>query len=117
MNDGIYSYLVDSDDVIGTNVYDSEGEHIGKVERLVLRKIDGRVAHAVLTFGGVWGLGADYYPIPWSELQYNDDLDGFQIQLTQDQIENGPKYDPKVDYDWSSENDRRINEYYGVADR
>lgn len=106
--------LVDSDDVIGTTVYDAGDENVGKVERLVLTKRDGRVACAVLSFGGLWGLGSEYYPIPWSSLTYDEGLDGFRIRLTKEQIQNGPKYDPNRGYDWSDENSRRIHGYYGA---
>jgi len=112
MNADTRSDLVDSDDVIGTNVYDASGEHVGKVERLVLGKMDGRVAYAVLSFGGLWGLGSDYYPIPWSELSYDADLDGFRINISKEHVENGPKYHPDVEFDWSAESGSRIHHYY-----
>ena len=105
--------LVESDDVIGTNVYDANGEHVGSVERLIIGKRHGRVAHAVLSFGGVWGFGADYYPVPWSALTYDEDLGGLRVNITREQVENAPKYDANSDYDWSPENDRRIGDYYG----
>lgn len=114
MNQTTRSDLVDSDDVIGTNVYDAADEHVGTVERLVLGKLDGRVAYAVLSFGGVWGLGSEYYPMPWSGLRYDEDLDGFRIGLTKEQVENGPKYDPNEGYDWTHENGRQIHGYYGA---
>lgn len=112
MNTATRSDLVDSDDVIGTNVYDADGEHVGKVESLVIGKMDGRMAHAVLSFGGLWGLGSDYYPIPWSALSYDEDLEGFRINIAKEQVENGPKYNPDVEYDWSAESDRKIQDYY-----
>lgn len=68
--------LVASNKVIGTNVYDAGGEHIGSVERLVLEKTSGRIAYAVLSFGGFLGIGTDYYPVPWEMLTYEDSLTG-----------------------------------------
>jgi hypothetical protein len=106
--------MVDSDDVIGTTVYDADDENVGKIERLMLTKRGGRVACAVLSFGGLWGLGSEYYPIPWSSLSYDEDLDGFRISITREQIENGPKFDPSQEYDWSDDNNRQIHNYYGA---
>ena len=52
--------LIGSDKVEGTTVYDSKGEHIGSIERVMLEKRSGHVAYAVISFGGFLGLGSDY---------------------------------------------------------
>jgi hypothetical protein len=57
--------LIASDKVEGTPVYGADGKRIGKIERLMIDKYTGKVAYAVMTFGGFLGIGADYYPIPW----------------------------------------------------
>lgn len=49
---GTASSLIASDRVEGTGVYDPQGKRIGKVERLVIDKAGGRIAYAVLSFGG-----------------------------------------------------------------
>ena len=56
--------LIGSDKVEGTAVYDATGEHIGSIERVMIEKISGQVAYAVLSFGCILGLGSDYYPLP-----------------------------------------------------
>jgi hypothetical protein len=40
-----------------------------------LHRTSGKVAHAVLSFGGFMGIGEDYYPVPWSMLKYDTNLD------------------------------------------
>ncbi len=55
--------LIASDKVEGTAVYDAKGEHIGSIERVMIAKVRGQVAYAVLQFGGFLGIGSDYYPI------------------------------------------------------
>ena len=105
--------LVASVKVIGTNVYDTGGEHIGSVEKLVLGKTSGHVAYAVLSFGGFLGIGSDYYPVPWETLTYDDSLGGFRVAITKDQIEGAPRDSREEDYDWY-EDGRSINDYYGA---
>src|SRR5215212_395316 len=56
--------LIGSDRVEGTNVYRSNGKKIGEIERVMLDKLRGQVAYAVMRFGGFLGLGEDHYPIP-----------------------------------------------------
>jgi sporulation protein YlmC with PRC-barrel domain len=73
--------LVASDNVIGTNVYDANGDSVGEVKKLVLGKTSGRVAYAVLSFGGFLGIGTDYYPVPWETLRYDENLGGLDMSF------------------------------------
>ena len=42
----------------------SSGEKIGTIERLMIDKLSGNVAYAVLSFGGFLGMGQKHLPIP-----------------------------------------------------
>lgn len=107
--------LIASDKVIGTNVYDPAGKHIGTVERLILEKRSGRVSYAVLSFGGFLGIGHDHYPLPWQKLDYDTSLEGFRVDVSKEQVEGAPRYKSTDDYEWSDANGRRIYEYYGLT--
>lgn len=107
--------LIASDKVEGTKVYSANGEHIGSIKRLILEKRGGRVAYAVLGFGGLFGIGDDHYPLPWSKLNYDEDLGGYRTDLTKQQVEGAPHYREGDDYDWSPEGGRRVYDYYGVT--
>src|SRR6195256_1998939 len=85
------SSLITSDRVEGMPVYDARGKRIGKVEHLMIDKLTGRIAYAILSFGGFLGIGEDHYPIPWSMLTYNEKPDGFQLDITEEQLKNAPK--------------------------
>jgi sporulation protein YlmC with PRC-barrel domain len=85
------SSLITSDRVEGMPVYDARGKRIGKVERLMIDKLTGRIAYAILSFGDFLGIGEDHYPIPWSMLTYNEKPDGFQLDITEEQLKNAPK--------------------------
>lgn len=105
--------LIASDRVEGTRVYGADGKHIGSIERLIVGKQDGRVAYAVLSFGGFLGIGHDHYPLPWATLHYDTQLDGYRIDLTKEQIEGAPSYADDDDT-WYNDNGRRVYDYYGV---
>ncbi len=106
--------LIASDKVEGTKVYGSDGKHIGSIERVIIEKRSGRVAYAVLAFGGFLGIGHDHYPLPWSKLTYDESLGGYRTDVTREQVENAPRYDSDDDYSWSADNGRKIYDYYGV---
>lgn len=105
--------LIGSDKVVGTNVYGSDGNKIGSIERVMLGKTDGRVAYAVLSFGGFLGIGDDHYPLPWDQLTYDTSLGGYRVNLTQSQLEGAPKYSGDS-WDWEDRNRaRQVSDYYG----
>lgn len=66
--------LIESDRVEGTTVYDPAGNVIGSIKHLMIEKINGRVAYAVMSFGGFLGLGAEEHAVPWSKLTYDTNL-------------------------------------------
>jgi len=105
--------LIGSDKVDGTDVYGADNKKIGSIDRVMIGKIDGRVAYAVLSFGGFFGLGDDHYPLPWQQLIYDTELGGYRVNLTKEQLEGAPKYND--DWDWEDrERTRAVSAYYGV---
>jgi sporulation protein YlmC with PRC-barrel domain len=105
------SSLIASDRVEGTAVYDARGKRIGKVERLVIDKAGGRVAYAVLSFGGFLGIGADHFPIPWPMLDYDEKLGGYRVDITEEQLKNAPKIEQGES--WQQANQDRDEEVHG----
>jgi sporulation protein YlmC with PRC-barrel domain len=108
------SSLIASDKVEGTRVFGSDGKRIGSVERVILEKQSGKVAYAVLSFGGFLGIGDDHYPLPWEKLNYDQSLDGYRIDLTKAQIEGAPRFQDDDDSLWYNDNGRKVYDYYGV---
>ncbi|SCX20638.1 PRC-barrel domain protein [Agrobacterium sp. DSM 25558] len=106
--------FIASDKVEGTSVYGADSKKIGSIQRIILEKRGGRVAYAVLSFGGFLGIGDDYYPLPWEKLHYDEELDGYRIDLTKEQIENGPRYANRDDDSMFGNDDRKVYDYYGV---
>jgi hypothetical protein len=68
--------LIESDRVEGTTVYDPQGNKIGSIKRLMIEKISGRVAYAVMSFGGFLGMGEEEH------LAYDTSLGGYRTDIT-----------------------------------
>jgi hypothetical protein len=96
----------------GTAVYGAGDKRIGSVERLMIDKVGGNVAYAILSSGGFLGLGEDYYPVPWSLLDFDDRLGGYRTNLTREQLANAPKYARSNEWDWTRESDHEVSNYY-----
>jgi len=71
-------------------VVDRYAKKIGAIHSLMIDKESGQVAYAVLTFGGLLGLGARAYPLPWAMLTYDSEQRGYCIELRRDEIEQAP---------------------------
>ena len=83
--------LVAASKVNGTAVYDMRGERLGSVEDIMIDKVGGQVNYAVLSFGGFLGIGSEYYPIPWRELDYDTCLGGFRVDIAKETLDRAPK--------------------------
>jgi hypothetical protein len=104
--------LISSEDVEGTNVYDMRGSKIGAIDHLMIDKVSGRVAFAVMSFGGFAGLGESHYPLPWGALNYDTGLDGYKTNVTESQLRDAPEFsdDSWTSRDWQT----RTYSHYNV---
>jgi PRC-barrel domain len=87
--------LIGSDKVESTPVYGADDQKIGTVQRVMIDKVTGKVAYAVISFGGFLGMGEDYYPLPWTSLKYDVNLGGYRVGVTEDQLEGRSEVQPK----------------------
>jgi sporulation protein YlmC with PRC-barrel domain len=105
--------LISSEDVEGTNVYGTGGKKIGEVDHLLIDKVSGRVAYAVISFGGLLGLGHSHYPVPWSALKYDTKLGGYVTGITKQQLRDAPAFSGDA---WGNRNvETRIHKHYGAS--
>ncbi len=105
--------LIESDRVEGTAVCDPNGNHIGAIKRLMIEKISGKVAYAVMSFGGFLGMGEDEHTIPWSKLDYDTSLGGYRTDISEEQLRGAPSVSRDRDYDWSDrDRERELHDYW-----
>ncbi len=107
--------LIGSDKVEGTDVYGAGDEKIGSIERVMIDKMTGKVAYAVLAFGGFLGMGHDHFPVPWAQLDYDTNLGGYRTNISKEQLDGAPKYGKDEEWDWDDKaRGRKVHEYYGT---
>lgn len=78
--------------VIGSPVYNTEGENIGKVEDVMLDKTTDNIMFGVVGFGGFLGIGEKYHPIPWASLDYQKEKGGYVVPFTKEQLKQAPAH-------------------------
>lgn len=106
--------LIASDKVEGTAVYGANHDKLGSIHSLMIDKHTGQVEYAVLTFGGLWGLGADFYPLPWDVLTYDVDQSGYVVDIDKETLKGAPHFGaeeaPRFDRSYGA----TLYEHYGV---
>jgi hypothetical protein len=105
---------ISSEDIHGTTVYGADDSNIGEIDHLIIDKLSGRVAYAVMSFGGFMGLGHSHYPIPWGALTYDRSLGGFRTNITEQQLKDAPGFsdDSWQDREWEV----RTHRHYGAPE-
>ncbi|HEV2748372.1 MAG TPA: PRC-barrel domain-containing protein [Allosphingosinicella sp.] len=104
--------LISSKKVEGTPVVGTNGETLGRIESFMVDKYTGRVAYAIMSFGGTLGVGASYFPVPWPLLDYDVDKDGYALDITKEQLAGAPKFEANSEPEFSPEYRRQILVHY-----
>ena len=106
--------IISSEDVEGTKVYGSGDKNIGSIDHLMIDKVSGRVAYAVISFGGFLGLGHSHYPVPWNALRYDTNLGGYRTSITEQQLKDAPDFS---DDSWSDRHwETQTHQHYGAPE-
>jgi sporulation protein YlmC with PRC-barrel domain len=92
--------------VIGMDVKNPQGEHLGKIHDLVLNFDDGDIAYVVISAGGLLGVGDTLHAVPWKALSLNSQADGFILNIDQTAWKNAPSF---KENDWPEVADREWN--------
>jgi hypothetical protein len=80
----------------------------------MIDKFSGKVACAVMSFGFL-GISEDHFPLPWSVVTYNPTLGGYEVNVTEQQLKDAPKYSEHEGWDWADPARReKVSHYYGL---
>jgi hypothetical protein len=107
--------LISSRRVEGTPVYNRQGEKLGTIHSVMIEKLSGRVAYALMSFGGFLGVGGQVHPVPWEVLDYDPDRDGYVVDMTREKLEQAPAFRlDEADRPRARSEDELVYSYYGV---
>jgi hypothetical protein len=112
--------LIASDRVEGTPVGSTNGSTIGTIERVMIDKLSGSVAYAVLSFNSSVAMEKRHLPNPWSRLTYDRKLAAYHVDLTEREL-SALSYESDIDWgDRGREiercDDDRVKVYWGIAE-
>ena len=64
-----YTTFLPTTTIKGSRVVNVKEEHLGKIEEVMIDTEEGKIAYAVLSFGGFLGIGNKLFAIPWEALE------------------------------------------------
>jgi len=111
-----YRRVMSAGTLAGDRVRNSAGDDLGKIEDIMLDVPSGRVAYAVLSFGGFLGMGNKLFALPWEALTLDEREHQFILDVDKQVLENAPGFDKDnwpdmADPQWGSQ----IYSHYGYT--
>lgn len=107
--------LMGADTLIGEDVYNHKDEDLGDIKEIMLDMNNGKIAYAVLSFGGFLGMGDKLFAVPWSALKLDTENKRFILNVDKERLDSAPGFDKDnwpdmADPSWQN----TINSYYGT---
>ena len=117
-HDGPGPALMGADTLIGDDVYNHEDEELGDIKEIMLDMRTGQIAYAVLSFGGVLGMGDKLFAVPWERLTLDTVNKRFLLNVDKDLLKNAPGFDKNNWPDMGSEAwNQQMEAFYGSSTR
>ena len=107
--------VMDAATLTGNNVVNPANEKLGSIEAVMLDVAHGRIAYAVVAFGGFLGIGEKLFAVPWSALTLDANRKCFLLNVPKERLRDAPGFDKDhwptmADPQWATE----VHGYYGT---
>lgn len=114
-NEGPGPALMGADTLLGNDVYNMDGESLGDIKEFMIEMASGRIAYAVLSFGGLLGMGDKLFAVPWAALKLDTENKRFTMGVSKDALKDAPGFDKNrwpsmADKTWASD----VHKFYGT---
>ena len=108
--------LMGANTLDGNDVYNLKDEDLGDIKEIMIDMRSGRVAYAVLAFGGFLGMGEKLFAVPWSALKLDTVNKRFTLDVDKERLDGAPGFDKDqwpdmADPTWA----KGVHEFYGTA--
>ena len=85
--------LLSSSSISGDDVVNAQGEDLGRIEDLMIDTESGAVEYAVLSFGGLLGIGDKYFAVPFKQMHVDRENRRMVLNVDKSRLENAPGFD------------------------
>ena len=110
--------LMGADTLLGNDVFNTANEDLGDIKEFMIDMSTGRIAYAVLSFGGFLGMGDKLFAVPWEALELDTDSHRFVLDVDKETLKNAPGFDKDhwpsmADPSWAA----GVHRFYGTTYR
>lgn len=107
--------LMGADTLLGNDVYNKDGEDLGDIKEFMIEMASGQVAYAVLSFGGLMGMGDKLFAVPWAALKLDTANKRFTLDVPKEALKDAPGFNEDhwpsmTDHVWAS----GVHKFYGT---
>lgn len=107
-------HVLSATTLIKNAVKNPQGENLGEIEDFMIDLTSGRIAYAVLSFGGFLGIGDKLFAIPWEAMTLDTEEKCFVLNVDKEILKEAPGFDKD---NWPATTDDEwlldVYEYYG----
>ncbi|UQV47372.1 PRC-barrel domain-containing protein [Janthinobacterium lividum] len=113
-HDGPGPALMGADTLLGDDVYNHSDEELGDIKEIMLDMRTGQIAYAVLSFGGILGMGDKLFAVPWERLTLDPVNKRFLLDVEKNQLKDAPGFDKNNWPDMGSDAwNQQMEAFYG----
>ena len=85
--------VVSASKIIGEAVVNRQDENLGKIHELVIDAREGRLAYAVLSFGGFMGMGNKLFAMPWKAFEFSATENKLILNVDKEKLKTAPGFE------------------------
>lgn len=77
----------------GDAIKNPQGDSLGDLKDIMIDTSSGKVAYAVLSFGGILGMGDKLFAVPWESLVVDGENKNLVLNVTKERLKDAPGFD------------------------
>jgi len=108
--------LMGANTLLGDDVYNKNGDDLGEIKEFMIDMASGKVAYAVLSFGGLLGMGDKLFAVQWAALALDTENKRFTLDVAKEALKKAPGFDKDR---WPTMSDPvwagSVHKFYGTS--
>lgn len=112
MGTAMTNNLISSSTITGDHVKNNKGEDLGKIEDLMIDTNDGAIQYAVLSFGGILGMGEKLFAVPFDRLKVDSKNKCMILDADKQRLKDAPGFDKNKWPDFSDTSFKTTHDAY-----
>ena len=101
--------------LLGNDVYNKDDDDLGDIKEFMIDMASGKIAYAVLSFGGLLGMGDKLFAVPWAALTLDSTNKRFTLDVPKETLKDAPGFNQDR---WPSMSDETwatgVHKFYGT---